>query len=120
MHNFKELKIWQRSMQLTEDIYRISVDLPQEEKWGMKSQLRRSAISVPSNIAEGAGRNTDGEFNQFLGIATGSLNELYTQLLLSQKLNLIQIERIQPLLEEIEEIQKMIYKFSWKNLKSKI
>lgn len=112
MHNFRELKIWQRSMKLTEDIYHLTVDLPQEEKWGIKSQLRRSAISVPSNIAEGAGRNTNGEFRQFLGITTGSLNELFTQLLLSQKLNLISTENLQPILEEIEEIQKMIYTFS--------
>ena len=72
MHNFQELKIWQKSMDITEQTYRLSAEFPKEEKYGLTSQIRRSAVSIPSNIAEGAGRNTDGEFKNFLVIASGS------------------------------------------------
>ena len=89
MHNFQELKIWQKSMDIAESTYLISAYFPKEEKFGLTSQIRRSAVNIPSNIAEGAGRNTNGEFKNFLGIASGSSNELYTQLVLSQRLGLI-------------------------------
>ncbi|HLV40209.1 MAG TPA: four helix bundle protein [Xanthomarina sp.] len=72
MHRFEELKIWQKAMDITENCYRATENFPREEKYGLTSQLRRSAISIPSNIAEGAGRNTNGEFKQFLGIVNGS------------------------------------------------
>ncbi|HZW77459.1 MAG TPA: four helix bundle protein [Flavobacteriaceae bacterium] len=119
MHNFRELKIWQRSMDLAEEIYRLTAQFPNEEKWGLRSQLRRTVVSVPSNIAEGAGRNTDGEFKQFLGIANGSASELGTQLELSLRLGLATREIIQPLLDEVDEIQRMMYSFAIKNLKTK-
>ena len=109
MHNFQELKIWQRAMDIAEVTYKLSADLPSEEKFGLTSQIRRSAVSIPSNIAEGAGRNTDGEFKNFLGIASGSANELFTQLVLSQRLNLITNQKIKPLLKELIEVQKMNY-----------
>lgn len=60
MHNFQELKIWQKSMDVTEQTYRLSAEFPKKEKYGLTSQIRRSAVSIPSNIAEGAGRNTNG------------------------------------------------------------
>ena len=75
----------------------------------MTSQIRRSAVSIPSNISEGAGRNTDGEFRNFLGIASGSSNELFTQLLLSYRLDLVKKEKVNPLLKELIEVQKMNY-----------
>ncbi|WP_273004886.1 four helix bundle protein [Leeuwenhoekiella blandensis] len=110
MHNFQELKIWQKSMDITEQTYRLSAEFPKEEKYGLTSQIRRSAVSIPSNIAEGAGRNTDGEFKNFLGIASGSSNELYTQLILAQRLGLIsEDEQLSNILKELEEVQKMNY-----------
>ncbi|WP_313115170.1 four helix bundle protein [Aequorivita sediminis] len=109
MHNFQELKIWQKSMDIAEHTYRITTEFPKEEKYGLTSQVRRSAISIPSNIAEGAGRNTDGEFKNFLGIANGSSNELFTQLVLSHRLELVSENTVKPILNELIEIQKMNY-----------
>lgn len=109
MHNFQQLKIWQRAMDITEKTYRISAEFPVDEKYGLTSQIRRSAASIPSNIAEGAGRNTDGEFKNFLGIANGSSNELFTQLILSHRLELVSENTVQPLLNELIEVQKMNY-----------
>ncbi|MGZ3862050.1 MAG: four helix bundle protein [Bacteroidia bacterium] len=110
MHRVKELKIWNKALDLTVEIYKATEHFPKEEKFGLTSQIRRSAVSIPSNISEGAGRNTKGEFRQFLGIANGSAFELETQLILSNKLNLIDDKKIKPLLSELEEIQKMNYK----------
>ncbi|WP_242204314.1 four helix bundle protein [Aestuariivivens insulae] len=107
MHRFEELKIWQKAMDITENCYRISENFPKEEKYGLTSQLRRSAISIPSNIAEGAGRNSNGEFKQFLGIANGSSFELLTQLYLSKRLNLTTEEKLRPIINEIVEVTKM-------------
>lgn len=96
-------------MDITEKTYRISAEFPVEEKYGLTSQIRKSAVSIPSNIAEGAGRNTDGEFKNFLGIANGSSNELFTQLILSYRLELVSEITVNPLLTELIEIQKMNY-----------
>jgi four helix bundle protein len=82
----KQLRAWQLGMEITIDIYKITETFPGEEKFGLVSQMRRSAISIPSNIAEGAGRNTKKEFANFLHIAQGSLAELDTQLELSRRL----------------------------------
>ncbi len=73
MHNFKELKIWQRSMSLAEEVYKITVDFPKEERYGLTSQLKSCAVSVPSNISEGAGRGTNKQFKYFLEISMGSM-----------------------------------------------
>ena len=79
-YDFRELKVWQHAMDLAEEVYRFTATLPAEEKFGLVSQIRRAAVSVPSNIAEGNSRATRGEYLQFLGIARGSLAELQTQL----------------------------------------
>ena len=81
MNNFKELKIWIKAMNVVTDVYKATLNFPGDEKFGLTSQIRRCAVSIPSNIAEGAGRNTNGEFRQFLGIANGSCYELQTQLM---------------------------------------
>jgi len=107
MHNFRELKIWQKAITVAEQVYILSSRFPSEEKYGLTSQIRRSAISIPSNIAEGAGRNTNGEFRNFLGIANGSTNELCTQLIISERLKLISEENIKPIVDDLMEIQKM-------------
>lgn len=89
MHNIKELKIWNKSIDLAVDIYRLTAEFPSDERFGLTSQTRRCAISISSNISEGAGRNTKGEFKQFLGIANGSSYELQTQLVIANKLKFI-------------------------------
>lgn len=113
MHDFKKLVIWNDALDIVEDVYRLSSRFPDEEKFGLTSQVRRSAVSVPSNIAEGAYRNTNGEFRQFLGIANGSGGELYTQLIIAYRLGFASIEDITPLIDRIEvnnkKISKLIY-----------
>lgn len=111
MHNLKELKIWNKAVELSVEVYKATANFPKEEIYGLTSQIRRSAVSVPSNISEGAGRNSNMEFLHFLGISNGSSYELQTQLVISNKLKLISNETLQPLLKEIEEIQKMTYTF---------
>ena len=111
MHNLKELKIWKKAIDLAIDVYKATENFPKEEKYGLTSQTRRSAVSVPSNIAEGAGRNSDKEFSHFLGISNGSSYELQTQLIISNKLNLLSDTTVEPILYRIDEIQKMNYGF---------
>ena len=110
-HRLKELLIWKKSMILVKDFYLLTENIPSTEKFGLISQIRRCAVSIPSSIAEGAGRNNPKEFYQFLGIANGSSYELETQLILLVDLNFKSEEEIQPLLNILTEIQKMIYKF---------
>lgn len=117
MHRFENLKIWQKAMDVVENSYRLTSTFPKEEKFGLISQIRRSAVSIPSNIAEGAGRNSNGEFIQFLGIANGSSFELLTQLYLSERLNLITEEKVRPIINEVLEVTKMNYSLQ-KSLKN--
>ncbi len=112
MHNYKELKIWKKSMDLVENVFQLIANFPDSEKYGLIYQIKRSAISVPSNIAEGAGRNSNKDFSRFLSISTGSLNELNTQLNISYRLNLIDSKVLDQLEDTINEIHKMIYKFN--------
>jgi four helix bundle protein len=116
MNNYKELKIWQMSMDLVEKVYKLTLGFPSEEKYGLVSQIQRSAVSIPSNISEGAGRNSNKEFKNFLGIANGSINELSTQLELSVRVGYIKEENLFEILELLTQIQKMnftlIKKFS--------
>ncbi len=88
MHKVEDLKIWKKSIGLTKSIYQLVSDLPSDEKFGLASQIKSSAVSIPSNIAEGAGRNSNKEFKHFLSIANGSTYELQTQLILLIELNL--------------------------------
>lgn len=109
MHNFKELKIWQKSRELTKEIYVITQNFPKEEKYDLVSQIRRSAISIPSNIAEGSGRESKKEFVRFLNIAISSAFELETQIIISNDLGYILDQVYELLIKEINEIQKMIF-----------
>ncbi|MCB9223594.1 MAG: four helix bundle protein [Crocinitomicaceae bacterium] len=106
MHQYKELKVWQKAMEIVESTYEVSKLLPEAEKFNFSSQITRSALSIPSNIAEGAGRGTKKDFSRFLNIAVGSSFELETQLLLIQKLFDINTHDI---LIGLEEVQKMIH-----------
>ena len=109
MHNYKELEVWKKSVSLAERIYNLTKDFPDSEKFGLTSQMRRSSVSVASNIAEGAGRNGKGEFGQFLGYAYGSSCELETQVLIAFKVKLIGEEEKDLSVGCIDEIQKMIF-----------
>lgn len=111
MHNFRELKIWQRSMDFVVEVYKVTMDFPAEEKFGLISQERRCAISIPSNISEGAGRGTNPQFRHFLEISMGSCNEIITQLELSHRLLFISGEQKEKLIDEATQIYKMILGF---------
>lgn len=112
MNRFKNLAIWKRSITLATTIYKATSTFPIEEKYGLTSQLRRCAVSIGSNIAEGAGRGSKNEFKYFLSIAYGSSYELETQLIIAQNLNFLSNSDGKKLVEEIDELQKMIYSFS--------
>lgn len=109
MHNFKELKVWQLSRQLVKNIYELTSDFPTSEKYGLVSQLRRCTISIPTNIAEGAGRSTDKDFSHFSNISLGSAYELETLLILSFDVGLIKSDQLESLSLKISEIQKMTF-----------
>ncbi len=111
MNNLKELKIWNKAIELTVKVYKATATLPSDERFGLTSQSRRAAVSIPSNIAEGAGRNSPKEFNNFLGIANGSSYELQTQLIVANRLEMLSEEILNPILEDIDELQKMTYGF---------
>ena len=107
MHQFEKLKIWQKAMDITENVYRACITLPQEEKFNLTSQMKRCSVSIPSNIAEGSGRNSKNEFAHFLGIANGSTFELITQLMISKRLGLIDELIITPIINELVEVSNM-------------
>jgi four helix bundle protein len=109
MNSYKELKIWQKAMLLAERVYFISKHLPDDEKFGLVSQVKRCSVSIPSNIAEGAGRNSKKEFIHFLSIANGSTTELETQLILLIRLKFVSEKEINKILELCAEIKKMNY-----------
>lgn len=109
MRDFKKYDVWQLSHSFTLKLYKITSIYPKEELYGLTSQIRRASSSIPTNISEGCGRNSDKEFNQFLNIALGSANETEYLLLLSKDLNYISIELYEPLEKEINIIKSKIY-----------
>lgn len=106
--SYKDLKIWQRSMDMVELIYRVTEGFPSKESFGLTSQMRRAAVSIPSNIAEGYGRQLTGSYSQFLSIARGSLFELETQVEICTRLKYLNKTESENLTSEIVEISKMI------------
>lgn len=106
--SYRDLIAWQKAIVMVQDIYKILETFPSEEKYGLCSQIKRSAVSVPSNIAEGWGRNSSGTYTHFLKIATGSLCELETQLIIAVELNFTSNEKIESSIGLIEEISKML------------
>lgn len=108
MKDFKHLKIWQKGINLVVDIYKTSQNFPSEELYGLTAQIRRSAVSKPSNIAEGSGRNSDKDFSRFLDISLGSSFELETQIIIAHKLSFIYDEKFNELTHDVQEEQKMI------------
>ncbi len=109
MHAYKELIVWQKSMQLAKLIYELTNRFPSHELYGLCSQMRRCSVSVPSNIAEGSGRQSKKEFQQFLSIAMGSATELETQILLARNLSYVDEKAVQFVLGLVDEVQKMLY-----------
>ncbi|WP_374540614.1 four helix bundle protein [Flavobacterium sp.] len=108
MKDYKNFTVWQKSHQLTLDVYKVLNDFPKDEIFGLISQMKRSSSSIPTNIAEGCGRNSDKDFARFLIIAFGSANELEYQFILSKDLKFIDLETSEKLLFQIEEIKKML------------
>lgn len=108
MHNFKELKVWKAGIEITKTIFILTRGFPSEEKFGLISQMTRSAVSIPSNIAEGCGRKSNKELHQFLNIALGSSFELETQIIIAKEFNYITEEKSDSICAAIIEIQKMI------------
>lgn len=111
MRDYQQLEIWQRSHKLTLRVYSLTQTFPKEEIYGLVSQMRRSASSVPTNIAEGCGRNSSKELNKFLVIAAGSSSELQYQFFLSKDLKYISESVFKELFDEIIQIKKMIYSY---------
>ncbi|HAH53956.1 MAG TPA: diversity-generating retroelement protein bAvd family protein [Flavobacterium sp.] len=110
MNYFKELKVWHKAIDLVTNTYLKTQNFPKEEIYGLTSQIRRCAVSIPSNIAEGCGRNTDKDFNNFLGISLGSAFEFETQLIICKNLNFINQDDFNFLESEIQHIQNMTIK----------
>ena len=106
----KDLRIWQKSIVLVEECYKVSGNLPSEERFGLTSQIRRASTSVPANIAEGFGRWNAREFLRFLAIASGSLRELETHLVVACRLGYLSEHALQPLFLSIDELAKMLYR----------
>lgn len=111
VQSYIDLIIWQKSIALVTMLYKATVQLPKEEMYGLTSQMRRSAVSIPSNIAEGFGRNSQLEFNRFLNIALGSLFELETQVEICKNLEYFDININENLLEKTLELEKMLNSF---------
>lgn len=108
MRDYKKFLVWEKSHQLTLDVYKTTISFPKDELFGLISQMKRSSSSIPTNIAEGCGRSSEKDFCRFLYIAFGSANELEYQLLLSTDLKFIDIQSGQKLLFQVEEIKKML------------
>ncbi|MBQ6018845.1 MAG: four helix bundle protein [Clostridia bacterium] len=109
MSTYRDLNVWQKAMELAEYTYNLCSLLPEEERFGLISQMQRAAVSIPSNIAEGHGRNSDKEFIRFLMIANGSKCELQTQILLCEKIGYLKRENTKQVLVLTEKVGKMIY-----------
>ncbi|MDE3201634.1 MAG: four helix bundle protein [Acidobacteriota bacterium] len=107
--SFRDLKVWQKAIQMTVTVYQLTAKFPKEELYGLTSQMRRSAVSIPSNIAEGHGRLNTPEYRQFLGIARGSNFELQTQLEICKALDLGSRERLEAVESLSHEVGKMIF-----------
>ena len=108
MKDFRQLKVWERSHQLALAIYKATKEFPKEELYGLTSQIRRSSMSIPTNIAEGCGRNTDADFARFLQIAMGSASETEYQLILARDLEFLPKDAYEKLHNDVEEVKRML------------
>ena len=108
IRSYRDLRVWEKGMDLAEACYSITKEFPKEEMYGMTSQIRRAAASIPANISEGYGREYRAEYVQFLRIAQGSLKELETHLILSVRVKLTTSQAVNPILTECESLGKML------------
>ncbi|MGA2631154.1 MAG: four helix bundle protein [Terriglobia bacterium] len=108
IHSYRDLRVWQKAMDLAEVCYTVTRQFPKEELYGLISQVRRAVVSVPANIAEGHGRNNRGDYVQFLRIAQGSLKELETHLLLSRRLKIGKPGEVDPILDQCDTLGRML------------
>lgn len=111
MRNFRELQIWEKAMGIGVSTYSLTRRLPAEEKFGLVSQLNRAAVAISSNIAEGASRSTEKDFRRFLEIALGSAFEVESQIVLACRLNIVTESEVSELLQELNELERMISVF---------
>ena len=111
MHNYKNLHIWQEGITLARRIYEVTSHFPANEKFGIVSQMTRAAVSIPSNIAEGAGRNSNKDFVHFLSIAIGSIFELHTQITICEQIGYVTAEEAKELDEQTFTLQQQIYSY---------
>ncbi len=105
--SYRDLVVWQKGIELVKQAYQVTAQFPESKKYGLVSQMRRAAVSIPSNIAEGQARQHPGEFRHFLFITLGSIAELETQIIVSRDLNFLSGELAQKLLDNLFELQKM-------------
>jgi four helix bundle protein len=108
MHNFKELKVWQKAVDLAVKIYTITKSFPQEEKFGLVSQMRRAGVSVPSNIAEGCAKTSSKSFVNSLEVSLGESFELETQMIISERVGILDPETAREMESDLTEVQRMI------------
>ena len=108
MKDFRQLKVWEKAHQLALALYKSTKNFPKEELYGLTSQIRRSSMSIPTNIAEGCGRNTDAEFDRFLQISMGSASETEYQLILARDLEFLPTETHEKLHNDVEEVKRML------------
>jgi len=106
--SYRDLQVWKESVDLVKQVYVATSDFPTSEIYGLTNQLRRAAVSIPSNIAEGQGRHSSKEFRQFLGIALGSLAELETQLIIANEVTYLDSDKLTPFLAALDNIRKML------------
>jgi len=111
MKDFRQLKVWEKAHHLALEVYKASASFPREELYGLTSQLRRASVSIPTNIAEGCGRNTDADFARFLQIAMGAASETEYELILAYDLQFLPKNRFEELQREAEEVKKMLASF---------
>lgn len=108
VRDYRELVVWQKAMDLVEAVYHATLGFPKVETYGLASQIRRAAVSIPSNIAEGQGRHTTREFLYFLSIAQGSVKEVETQILIAERLAYVAKQRRAKLIEQTTEVGKLL------------
>lgn len=107
--SYRDLVVWQKSMELVENVYKLTASFPKNEEFGLKSQMRRAAVSIPSNIAEGQARNHPREFLQFSHIAMGSLSEVETQIEVSVRLSILSAKEVEKATSLCQEVGKMLH-----------
>ena len=107
--SYKDLQVWQKSIDFVEAVYRIAASFPRSEEYGLVSQLKRAAISIPSNIAEGSVKRSSLDFIRFINISRGSVAEIETQLIIAKRLEFIDHSKFELLTKDLEEISKMLF-----------